>query len=49
MKYVVKVNKRVRNIHVYKIIKKTSGNVNIATKLFIRIFAGKKKEETLKF
>lgn len=45
MKYSVRINTRVKNAHVYKVIKKTSGNVNLLTKIFIRIFVGKKKEE----
>ncbi len=45
MKYAIRVNKRVRNFRVYKVLKKTSGNVNIVTKIFIRIFSGRKKEE----
>lgn len=45
MRYSVRINKRVRNVHVYKVIKKTSGNANIFTKLFLSIFAGKEKRE----
>ncbi len=50
MEYKVKVVRRAqKDIHIYKIIKKTSGNTNILTKLFIRVFAGtgqkKEKEE----
>ena len=45
MKYAIRVNKRVRNFRVYKVLKKTIGNVNIVTKIFIRIFSGRKKEE----
>ncbi len=45
MKYAIRVNKRVRNFRVYKVLKKTSGNVKIVTKIFIRIFSGRKKEE----
>ena len=46
MEYRVKINKRAqKDIHIYKILKKTSGNINIVTKLFIRIFSGNKKEE----
>lgn len=44
-KYTVRINKRVKNVHVYKVLKKTTGNVNLLTKIFIRVFAPKKKEE----
>lgn len=45
MKYTIRINKRVKNIHIYKVVKRTTGNVNLLTKVFIRIFTGKKKEE----
>lgn len=45
MQYAVRINKRVKNVRVFTVLKKTSGNVNIVTKLFIRIFAGKKKDK----
>jgi hypothetical protein len=44
-KYMVRVNRRVKNVHIYKVLKKRTGNINILTKLFIRIFAPKRKEE----
>ena len=45
MKYSVRINKSVRNVHVYRVLKKTSGNVNVLTKLFISVFSRGKKEE----
>ncbi len=48
MKYLIRINTRVRNVRIYSILKKTSGNVNFLTKLFMRVFAGVKKEEKLK-
>ncbi len=46
MEYRFKVVKRAKkDIHIYKIIKKSSGNVNIITKLFIRVFAGNKRDK----
>ena len=44
MIYRIRINERVRNVKVVHIIKRLSGNPNILTRLFIRIFAGKKKE-----
>lgn len=44
MHYKIRVNKRVRNIKSYTIVKRMEGNPNIMTKLFMRLFAGKKKE-----
>ena len=44
MKYSIRINTRVKNTHVYKILKRTTGNTNLITKIFIRIFAGKKEE-----
>ncbi len=44
-KYTVRVNKRIKNVNIYKVLKRSSGNTNLLTKIFIRIFAGKKKEE----
>lgn len=48
MKYAVRINKRVRNVHVYRMMKKTRGNVNVFTKLFLRIFASKERQEEKK-
>ncbi|MCW6159722.1 MAG: hypothetical protein LVQ95_01375 [Candidatus Micrarchaeales archaeon] len=45
MRYSIRINKKMRNIRVYAIVKKVQGNPNILTKLFMRIFAGRKKEE----
>jgi hypothetical protein len=44
-KYMVRVNRRVKNVHIYKVLKRSSGNINVVTKLFMRIFTPKKKEE----
>ncbi len=42
----VKIIKRTqKDIHIYKILKKSTGNTNALTKLFIRIFSGNKKEK----
>lgn len=45
MEYKVRINKKVKNVHVYAVLKKTEGEPNLITKFFIRIFTGKKKEE----
>ena len=46
MEYRVKVIRRAqKDIHIYKVLKKSSGNANLLTKLFIRVFAGTKKEK----
>jgi hypothetical protein len=44
MRYNIRVNKRIRDVRVYKVLKKTEGNANLLTKLFIKVFAGRKKE-----
>jgi hypothetical protein len=44
MRYSVRINKRVRNTQVYKVIKKSAGNPNLVTKFFMKVFAGRKKE-----
>jgi hypothetical protein len=45
MKYAVRINRKVRNRQVYKILKKSSGSPNLMTKLFMKIFVRNKKEE----
>ena len=45
MKYSVRINKRVRNTQVYKVLKKSAGNPNLATRFFMKLLQGKKKEE----
>jgi len=45
MRYSVRINRRVRNTQVYKVLKKQSGSPNALTKLFISMFNRKKKEE----
>ncbi len=45
MIYKVRINRRLRNVQVYATLKKTSGNINFLTKLVMRIFVRKKKEE----
>lgn len=44
-RYIVRVNRRVKNVRIYKVVKKLSGNTNLLTKVFLRIFAPRKKEE----
>ncbi|MGC8572132.1 MAG: hypothetical protein ACP5RI_00315 [Candidatus Micrarchaeia archaeon] len=44
MIYRVIINKKVRNIKVVHILKRLEGNMNLLTRLFVKIFAGKKKE-----
>ncbi|HUC38688.1 MAG TPA: hypothetical protein VL944_00985 [Candidatus Acidoferrum sp.] len=44
MKYVVRINKRVRYLKTYTIVKKVGPQPNLLTKLFIKIF-NKKEEE----
>ena len=46
MKYTVRINKKIKYARVYRVMKKTSGNVNLLTRIFMRIFLGKKKEES---
>jgi hypothetical protein len=48
MEYRVKIVKKAqKDIHIYKVLKKSNGNINILTKLFIRVFSGigQKKEK----
>ncbi len=45
MIYRVQLNRRVRNIKVYTLLKKSGEQQNALTKLFMRIFGGKKKAE----
>lgn len=45
MRYSIRINKRTRNIRVYTVVKRIGSNPNVLTKLFMKIFAGKKKEE----
>ena len=45
MRYSIRINKRTKNIRVYMIVKRMQGNPNVLTKLFMKIFAGRKKEE----
>jgi hypothetical protein len=45
MEYRIKIVKRAqKDIHIYKVLKRKSGNTNVLTKLFIRVFSGNKKE-----
>ena len=46
MKYTVRINKKIKYARVYRVLKKTSGETNLLTKVFMRIFLGKKKEES---
>ena len=46
MRYKIRINKRVRSIKSYVIVKKIEGNPNIVTKLFMKLFSGTKKEES---
>lgn len=45
MRYAVRINRKTKNVRVYKVLKRTTGNVNIATKLFMTLFSGRKKKE----
>ncbi len=45
MIYRVRLNRKVRNIRVYTLLKKSGAKQNAITKLFMQIFAGKKSEE----
>ena len=45
MIYRVRLNRKVRNIKVYDVLKKSGQGQNFITKLFMRIFAQKKTEE----
>lgn len=45
LKYTLRINKRIKNVRVYRTLKKASQDINIVTKLFIRIFNPPKKEE----
>lgn len=46
MEYRVKIIKKAqKDIHIYKVLKKSSGGTNIVTKLFMKVFAGNKKEK----
>jgi hypothetical protein len=38
MKYYARVNKRIRDVHVYNTVKRIGGSENFLTKLFVRIF-----------
>ncbi len=45
MQYNIRVNRRIRNVKVYRVVKKLEKGPNPLTKLFIKLFAGRKKEE----
>jgi hypothetical protein len=41
-RYVMRINKRLRYIRVYNIVKKVSNKQNPLTKVFMKVFGGKK-------
>jgi len=43
MHYKIRINKRVRNIKSYAVVKRVEGNPNFMTKFFMKLFAGKKE------
>lgn len=45
MIYKVRVNKRIRNIKVYNVLKRKGEKPNFLTTLFMKLFLGNKKEE----
>jgi hypothetical protein len=45
MMYKVQVNRKVRNIRVYNVLRKSGARENALTKLFERVFVKKKPEE----
>ena len=45
MIYRVRLNKKVRNIRVYHLLKKSGQGQNVITRLFMRIFVKKKGDE----
>ncbi len=44
MIYNVRINKRVKYIRIYTVLKHVRGRQNMLTKLFARVFAGKNKD-----
>ncbi len=44
MKYAVRINKRVKYLRTYTILKRIGDNENLLTKMFIKIFSRKKQE-----
>jgi hypothetical protein len=44
MIYNVRINKRVKYIRIYTVLKHVRGGQNMLTKLFARVFAGKNKD-----
>ncbi len=44
MKYYVKIRRRLRYVRIYRILKKTEGQENMLTRLFIKVFSRKKKD-----
>ena len=46
MKYAVRINKRVRYLRAYTVVKRVGENQNLFTKLLIKVFNRKKNEET---
>ena len=45
MKYYIKINKKIRNVRVYAILKKVGGNQNFLTDIFLKIFNRPKSSE----
>ena len=48
MIYRVQVNRRVRNIRVYNVLRKTGPAQNPLTKVFMRVFGGRRPGEAVK-
>lgn len=47
MKYVIRINKRIRYLRTYTIVKKIGEHENLLTKAFERIFNRKKNESSV--
>ena len=44
MKYYAQMNRRVRDVHVYTIVKRVGGNQNFLTEAFVKLFSGMAKK-----
>ncbi|MCL5430056.1 MAG: hypothetical protein M1504_01095 [Candidatus Marsarchaeota archaeon] len=45
MRYSVRINKKIRNVRVYTIVKKVTGNSSVLTKIFLKVFSKKGANE----
>ena len=45
MIYKIQINKRPRNIRVYEVLRKTGGQQNALTRIFLKMMNRKKKDE----